>query len=137
MIYSKDRLLYPMKRVDFDPNGERNIQNRGKSEFELRPVAAQTAGRPEGHAYGGRNHDGAGLEQVCAGRDQSQTREGGAHPAVAPTETRRQQGQRGDVEAGQFVEAAGPGPQSGEWGPPDQSGHHRKPSGPGAAPGAE
>ncbi len=34
MVYSKNRLLYPMKRVDFDPNGERNIQNRGKSEFE-------------------------------------------------------------------------------------------------------
>jgi trimethylamine-N-oxide reductase (cytochrome c) len=34
MVYSKDRLLYPMKRVDFDPNGDRNPQNRGKSEFE-------------------------------------------------------------------------------------------------------
>jgi len=34
MLYSKDRLLYPMKRVDFDPDGERNIQNRGISEFE-------------------------------------------------------------------------------------------------------
>lgn len=34
MVYSKDRLLYPMKRVDFDPDGERNIQNRGTSEFE-------------------------------------------------------------------------------------------------------
>ena len=33
MVYSKERILYPMKRVDFDPNGERNIQNRGKSEF--------------------------------------------------------------------------------------------------------
>ena len=33
MAYSKDRILYPMKRVDFDPDGERNIQNRGKSEF--------------------------------------------------------------------------------------------------------
>ena len=33
MLYSKNRLLYPMKRVDFDPEGERNIQNRGKSEF--------------------------------------------------------------------------------------------------------
>jgi molybdopterin guanine dinucleotide-containing S/N-oxide reductase-like protein len=32
-IYSPDRVLYPMKRVDFDPDGERNIQNRGKSEF--------------------------------------------------------------------------------------------------------
>ncbi len=33
-IYSKDRLLYPMKRVDFDPNGERNTQNRGTSEYQ-------------------------------------------------------------------------------------------------------
>ena len=32
-IYSPDRLLYPMKRVDFDPKGERNPQNRGKSEY--------------------------------------------------------------------------------------------------------
>lgn len=34
MIYSKDRALYPMKRVDFDPNGERNPQNRGVSGYE-------------------------------------------------------------------------------------------------------
>ena len=34
MVYSPDRLLYPMKRVDFDPNGERNPQNRGKSAYE-------------------------------------------------------------------------------------------------------
>ncbi len=34
MVYSKDRLLYPMKRVDFDPDGERNIHNRGVSGFE-------------------------------------------------------------------------------------------------------
>ena len=34
MIYSKDRLLYPMKRVDFDPKGERNPQNRGVSGYE-------------------------------------------------------------------------------------------------------
>lgn len=33
-VYSKDRLLYPMKRVDFDPNGERNPQNRGTSGYE-------------------------------------------------------------------------------------------------------
>lgn len=33
-VYSKDRLLYPMKRVDFDPDGERNPQNRGKSGYE-------------------------------------------------------------------------------------------------------
>ena len=34
MVYSKNRILHPMKRVDFDPGGDRNIQNRGKSEFE-------------------------------------------------------------------------------------------------------
>jgi trimethylamine-N-oxide reductase (cytochrome c) len=33
-IYSPDRLLYPLKRVDFDPNGERNPQNRGVSGYE-------------------------------------------------------------------------------------------------------
>jgi trimethylamine-N-oxide reductase (cytochrome c) len=33
-IYSPSRLLYPMKRVDFDPNGERNCQNRGISGYE-------------------------------------------------------------------------------------------------------
>ncbi|WP_258360412.1 molybdopterin-dependent oxidoreductase [Moorella sulfitireducens] len=34
MVYSPDRLLYPMKRVDFDPNGNRNPQNRGISGYE-------------------------------------------------------------------------------------------------------
>jgi len=33
-VYSKDRNLYPMKRVDFDPKGERNPQNRGISGYE-------------------------------------------------------------------------------------------------------
>jgi len=33
MLYSRNRLLYPMKRVDFDPDGNRNIRNRGKSGF--------------------------------------------------------------------------------------------------------
>ena len=33
-IYSKDRLLYPMKRVDFDHKGERNTHNRGISGYE-------------------------------------------------------------------------------------------------------
>jgi len=32
-VYSSNRLLYPLKRVDFDPNGERNVQNRGKSGY--------------------------------------------------------------------------------------------------------
>ena len=34
LIYSPDRLLYPMKRVDFDPEGERNCLNRGVSGYE-------------------------------------------------------------------------------------------------------
>jgi len=34
LIYSKDRLLYPLKRVDFDPKGERNCDQRGISGYE-------------------------------------------------------------------------------------------------------
>jgi trimethylamine-N-oxide reductase (cytochrome c) len=34
MIYSPDRILHPMKRVDFDPEGERNPQNRGLSGYQ-------------------------------------------------------------------------------------------------------
>jgi trimethylamine-N-oxide reductase (cytochrome c) len=34
MIYSPDRVLYPMKRVDFDPKGARNPQNRGISGYQ-------------------------------------------------------------------------------------------------------
>jgi anaerobic selenocysteine-containing dehydrogenase len=33
LIYSKDRLLYPMKRIDFDPDGERHCSNRGISGY--------------------------------------------------------------------------------------------------------
>ena len=33
-VYSKNRVKYPLKRVDWDPNGERNYQNRGKSKYE-------------------------------------------------------------------------------------------------------
>ncbi|MEM9288039.1 MAG: molybdopterin-dependent oxidoreductase [Pseudomonadota bacterium] len=33
-VYSDSRILYPMKRVDFDPDGERNPQNRGRSGYE-------------------------------------------------------------------------------------------------------
>lgn len=31
--YSPNRIPYPLKRVDWDPNGERNPQNRGQSKF--------------------------------------------------------------------------------------------------------
>ncbi|MBW1996819.1 MAG: molybdopterin-dependent oxidoreductase [Deltaproteobacteria bacterium] len=34
MIYSPKRLLYPLKRVDFDPNGKRNCTRRGESGYE-------------------------------------------------------------------------------------------------------
>ncbi len=33
LVYSDKRILYPMKRVDFDPDGARNPQNRGKSPY--------------------------------------------------------------------------------------------------------
>jgi len=32
-VYSKNRVMYPLKRVDWDPNGERNTENRGKSGY--------------------------------------------------------------------------------------------------------
>ena len=32
-VYSPNRVMYPLKRVDWDPNGERNPQNRGKSKY--------------------------------------------------------------------------------------------------------
>jgi hypothetical protein len=31
-VYSPNRILYPLKRVDWDPKGERNPETRGKSE---------------------------------------------------------------------------------------------------------
>lgn len=34
LVYSDKRILYPMKRVDFDPKGARNTQNRGISGYE-------------------------------------------------------------------------------------------------------
>ncbi len=33
-VYSANRIKYPLKRVDWDPNGERNPQNRGKSKYK-------------------------------------------------------------------------------------------------------
>ncbi len=33
-VYSPNRVMYPLKRVDWDPNGERNPQNRGKSKYQ-------------------------------------------------------------------------------------------------------
>ncbi len=32
--YSPNRVMYPLKRVDWDPEGERNPQNRGKSKYK-------------------------------------------------------------------------------------------------------
>jgi trimethylamine-N-oxide reductase (cytochrome c) len=34
MVYGSNRHMYPMKRVDFDPQGARNPQNRGVSGYE-------------------------------------------------------------------------------------------------------
>jgi anaerobic selenocysteine-containing dehydrogenase len=32
-VYSPNRILYPVKREDWDPNGKRNTENRGKSKY--------------------------------------------------------------------------------------------------------
>ncbi|MDR3052993.1 MAG: molybdopterin-dependent oxidoreductase, partial [Coriobacteriales bacterium] len=32
-VYSRNRVPYPMKRVDWDPNGERHPENRGQSDY--------------------------------------------------------------------------------------------------------
>ncbi|MCL2366164.1 MAG: molybdopterin-dependent oxidoreductase [Oscillospiraceae bacterium] len=34
LVYSPSRILHPLRRVDFDPNGDRNPQNRGISEYQ-------------------------------------------------------------------------------------------------------
>ncbi len=33
-VYSEDRILYPLKRIDFDPKGNRHPETRGKSGYE-------------------------------------------------------------------------------------------------------
>ncbi|MFC2070880.1 molybdopterin-dependent oxidoreductase [Chloroflexota bacterium] len=33
-VYSPNRILYPLKRVDWDPDGERHPENRGKSRYK-------------------------------------------------------------------------------------------------------
>jgi anaerobic selenocysteine-containing dehydrogenase len=32
-VHSPNRVMYPLKRVDWDPKGQRNPQNRGKSRY--------------------------------------------------------------------------------------------------------
>ena len=32
-VYSPNRILYPLKRMDWDPQGERNVQNRGSGKY--------------------------------------------------------------------------------------------------------
>ncbi len=33
-VYSPNRIKYPLKRIDWDPKGERHTENRGKSKFQ-------------------------------------------------------------------------------------------------------
>jgi trimethylamine-N-oxide reductase (cytochrome c) len=33
-VYSPNRIKYPLKRIDWDPEGERNTRNRGKSKYK-------------------------------------------------------------------------------------------------------
>ncbi len=54
-IHSPERILYPMKRVDFDPDGERNPQNRGKSSLRAHLVGRSGhPGRLRDHAHQGK-----------------------------------------------------------------------------------
>ncbi len=32
-VYSPNRILYPLKRIDWNPKGDRNVENRGKSKY--------------------------------------------------------------------------------------------------------
>ena len=43
-LYSEDRIKYPLKRVDFDPNGERHPETRGKAAFKRRSLANEEEG---------------------------------------------------------------------------------------------
>src|SRR3990172_9174550 len=70
--YAEDRIRYPMRPVDFDPNGERNPQNRGKSGYvrigwdealdlvadEMKRVREESG--PEAVAYMSSSHHNAG-----------------------------------------------------------------------------
>jgi trimethylamine-N-oxide reductase (cytochrome c) len=84
-LYSEDRILYPMKRVDWDPNGERNIKNRGKSSFERiswdeaatiianeikRNITIGPDGKIDGHKlrYYGSHHNWGKSAQDCSHR---------------------------------------------------------------------
>jgi anaerobic selenocysteine-containing dehydrogenase len=32
-VFSPNRILYPLKRIDWNPDGDRNVENRGKSKY--------------------------------------------------------------------------------------------------------
>ena len=46
MVYSPDRLLYPMKRVDFDPKGERNARTGGSPATSASPGTRRSTSSP-------------------------------------------------------------------------------------------
>jgi hypothetical protein len=48
-VYSPNRILYPLKRVDWDPRGSRNVENRGKSgKYGPEAILSQSDGHGEG-----------------------------------------------------------------------------------------
>jgi trimethylamine-N-oxide reductase (cytochrome c) len=82
-VYSKNRIPYPMKREDWNPEGERNPQNRGKSRFiriswdEALDIVAKELIRIKEH-YGPESilaqADGHGETKVVHGTHGCQTR---------------------------------------------------------------
>ena len=59
-VQSPNRILYPLKRVDWDPDGERNPQNRGNSKYR-----ADLLGRSAGYS---RQRNQAHLGKIRPGR---------------------------------------------------------------------
>ena len=86
MVYSKNRILYPMKRVDFDHKGERNIHNRGKSEFERISwdEALDIVGKRNQALQGARPGRGAGYARLASPVGQSRPLSQRFQPLLEP-----------------------------------------------------
>jgi molybdopterin guanine dinucleotide-containing S/N-oxide reductase-like protein len=86
-VYSPNRIKYPLKRIDWDPNGERNTQNRGKSKYkrisweeatelvtsEIKRVKKQYGDlgilcQADGHGEGKTIHGGHGCQTQLLGK---------------------------------------------------------------------
>ena len=81
--YSPNRIKYPLKRVDWDPNGERNPQNRGKSKYKRISWDEAT----DHHRQ--RDQDGYTRNTARSPSWSRATDTASARPSIPPTATRR------------------------------------------------